>query len=206
LRSGLNALEHAAVALRALYRSLADRARHRPPDEPLYDTDVGAVFADLLRDLATAIRDFGALIRAEPDEESHPHSETLSVAIDSAREARAKLTDLLLVDPRTDPESWQLHGALLAAADRVLRELDAEERARQREAQRQALAAGNTLAATAARRLRGATNAATRRVTDVVTELPHRAGAPKTDAPKTDAPKTDAPKTDARNPRGRASV
>jgi hypothetical protein len=79
-----------------------------------------------------------------------------------------------------------LHGALLAAADRVLRELDAEERARQRETQRQALAAGNTLAATAARRLRGATNAATRRITDAVTERPHRAGAPKTDARKPD--------------------
>jgi hypothetical protein len=89
LRSGPNALEHAAVALRALYRSLADRARHRPPDEPLNGTETGGVFADLLRDLATAIRDFGALIRAEPVEESDPQSETLSRSTPPARHGRS---------------------------------------------------------------------------------------------------------------------
>lgn len=173
LRSGLSALEHAAVALRSLYRSLADRARHQPASEPLYSDEIGEVFAALLRDLARAVRDFGALIRVEPDEHSQPDSAELAAALDSAREARAKLTELLLVDPNADPESWQLHGALLAAADRVLRELDVEERARQREAQRQALADSATRAGVTAQRLRSATKAATRSVADAVAELPH---------------------------------
>ena len=175
LRSGLSALEHTAVALRALYRSLADRARHQPSQDRLYGDEIGAVFATLLSDLATAIRDFGALIRAEPDEQGQPYSAELALALDSAREARAKLTELLLVEPQTDPETWQLHGALLAAADRVLRELDIEERDRQRHAQQQALGADNTRAGVAIERLRNATKTATRSVTDAVAELPHRA-------------------------------
>jgi hypothetical protein len=56
-------------------------------------------FGTLLRDVAKAIRDFGALVRAEADEEGQPHPEELAAALDSAGEARARLTELLLVDP-----------------------------------------------------------------------------------------------------------
>jgi hypothetical protein len=99
-------------------------------------------FGTLLRDVAKAIRDFGALVRAEADEEGQPHPEELAAALDSAGEARARLTELLLVDPRTDPEQWQLTGALLTATDRALRELDLDERERLREAQRGLLTGG----------------------------------------------------------------
>ncbi len=116
-------------------------------------------------------------------DEGEQHPDELAVALDSAREARAMLTDLLLVDPQADPQLWQLHGALLAAVDRVLRELDVEERARQRERQRRAVAEESTRTAIAVERLRSATKAATRSVTeavtDAVTDLPYRRGARK---------------------------
>ena len=113
LRSGLHALEHTALALRALYRLLADVQTNPPGTGVLNDSDVRAAFGTLLHDVAKAIRDFGALVRAEADDEGQPHPEELAAALDSAGEARARLTELLLVDPRTDPEQWQLTGALL---------------------------------------------------------------------------------------------
>ena len=35
-------------------------------------------------------------------------------------ETRARLTDLLLVDAREDPDRWLLRGSVLAAVERVL--------------------------------------------------------------------------------------
>jgi aromatic acid exporter family member 1 len=170
LRSGLDALEHSAVALRALYRSLADRAREQPDLERLYDRDVGEAFAALLRDLASAIRDFGKLVRAEAEEQELPPTAELAAALDSARETRAMLAELLTVDPRADPNLWLLHGALLAAAERVLRELDIEERDRQRERLRRERAEESSPAAAAVERFRTAAATATRTVTDAVSD------------------------------------
>ena len=147
----------------------------------LNDSDMRAAFGTLLHDMAMAIRDFGALVRAEADDEGQPHPEELAAALDSAGEARVRLTELLLVDPRTDPEQWQLTGALLTATDRALRELDLDERERLREAQRELLTGGETVrAAVSPDRLLQATRSATHTVTDAVVdavaEVPRRAG------------------------------
>ena len=181
LRSGLHALEHTALALRALYRLLADVQTNPPGTGVLNDSDVRAAFGTLLHDVAKAIRDFGALVRAEADDEGAAPGET-PAALDSAGEARARLTELLLVDPRTDPEQWQLAGALLTATDRALRELDLDERERLREAQRELLTGGETLrTAVSPDRLLQATRSATQTVTDAVVdavaEVPRRRGA-----------------------------
>lgn len=139
LRSGLDALEHSTVALRALFRSLADgvpeadgsSGSHHGPSG--YDEELREAFAVLLGELAACIRAFGAMVRAE-GEATGPISETaLATTLDAVREARAMLTELLLVDAREEPDLWLLRGSLLAAVERVLRELDVEERAHQRE-------------------------------------------------------------------------
>lgn len=143
LQSGLATLEHCAVALRAFYRSLSDRGVESAGGSYLFDTDTRDAFAVLLLELADALRRFGALVRAEADDEGDPGSRAdpkpgalLLAALDAVQEPRARLADLLAVDPRAEPELWEQHGAMLAAVGRVLRELDADEHARQRRRER----------------------------------------------------------------------
>jgi hypothetical protein len=164
LRDGLDALEHSAVALRALLRSLADGAG-RGEDEPADDDepdDLAQIMSALLHDLARAIVAFGALLRAGDDDAGGPHTAELAEALDAIREVRARLTDLLLVDPRSTGGLWQLHGSLLAAVERVLTELDLDQLDRNRELRRREAAALARRSTQAAQRLR----ASTRRVAD----------------------------------------
>jgi hypothetical protein len=164
LRSGLDSLEHSAVALRAVFRSIADRVGalasdiqiDRVPDE-FQDDDLREALGVLMGDLAHGVRNFGALVRAEVDQAGEPHNAELAEALDAVREARVRLTELLLVDPQAAPGQWQLHGSLLAGIERVLAELDVEERARRREQRRREAEAARRPAAFAAERLRSTT-------------------------------------------------
>jgi Aromatic acid exporter family member 1 len=133
LRTSVDALEHTAVSLRTMFRALVDRLRDQQSDRPLYEEDVRQAFAVLLGDLALGVRTFGSLVRLEAEEEGVPHPDELAAALESVAEARARLTELLLVDPRAEPHVWALHGALLASIERILRELDIQERLRERE-------------------------------------------------------------------------
>lgn len=166
VRSGLDALEHSAVVLRALYRSIAEQVRHQPDGEQPYAEEIRGVFAELLRDLARALRSYGALVSAEAEAATHGQlpMEKLTDALEAAGEARARLTELLLMDAREQPELWPLHGALLSAVDRVLQELDSERRAQAR--QRRLAEHAQTPAAKAVEKVRSATRQ--------VTDIPHR--------------------------------
>lgn len=155
LRSGLDALEHTSVALRALFRSMADGVQERGESDAAdadadadgaadagYDEDLRHAFAVLLLDLSGSVRAFGAVVRAEAESAAgrtdervtaHPVPEQpLTEALEALRETRARLTELLLVDVGADPGLWQVRGSLLAAVERVLVELDVEQRARRR--------------------------------------------------------------------------
>jgi hypothetical protein len=162
LRSGLDALEHSAVALRAVFRSIADGAGSTvedtdPTAERLGDEDLREAFAILMGDLARAVGSFGALVRAEGDQAGRPHTAELEDALDAVREARVRLTELLLVNPHEAVGLWQLHGSLLAGVERVLAELDVEERTRRREQRRREAAALRGPTSHAAERLRSTT-------------------------------------------------
>jgi hypothetical protein len=155
------------VALRAVFRSIADRAgATNETDDPdavpqeFDDEDYRVVLATLMSDLAQAVRTFGVLVRAEVDEAGQPHTVELASALDALREARARLTELLLVDPREAPLVWQLHGSLLAGVDRVLDELNVEEWTRRKERRRQQEAALRRPSVQAAERLRASTRRA----------------------------------------------
>jgi hypothetical protein len=135
LRSGLDALEHSTVALRALFRSLADglpQTEAEPADPEGYDVELRSAFAVLLADLGGCIRTFGALVRAEASGQEAEAEVALRAALEALRETRVRVTELLLVDAADDARLWQLRGSLLAAVERVLVELDVEERARRR--------------------------------------------------------------------------
>ncbi|MDT4913349.1 MAG: hypothetical protein QOC66_2477 [Pseudonocardiales bacterium] len=161
LRSGLDSLEHAAVALRAVFRSIADVAgdasdaadQDGVPAE-FDDEDLRAALATMMSDLAAAVRGFGTLVRAEVDRAEEPHTADLAEALRAVGEARARLTELLMVDARDAPGQWQSNGALLAGMQRVLAELDVEHRTRERQRRRDAAEARRRPAAQAAERLR----------------------------------------------------
>ena len=134
LRSGLDALEHCTVVLRSLCRSLRDRARSAAQEEEeAYPPEVREVLAVLLHDLAEAVAAFGRLVREEAEGQAVEQAQRLAQALDAAAEARVRLTELLLVDR----DDWQLHGVVLTAVQRMLREIDVEERLRQRAQVRQ---------------------------------------------------------------------
>jgi hypothetical protein len=138
LRDGLDALEHSLVALRTLFRSVVDNVSearnqgegHREDD---YAEDVREAFALLMRDLAICFRSFGKLVEAQIDDDAVGESAELAAALDALREARARVAEMLLLGPRSDPEYWELNVTLLATVERVLRELDLEEYVRTRE-------------------------------------------------------------------------
>ena len=133
LRSGLDALEHCTVAFRGLCRAILDQARAAEPEnEGGYSLEVREVFAVLLLDLSSAVRSFGSLVRAESEASGAPDEVALASALDTVREARARLTELIMLDPRGDSVHWELQGTILTSVERVLREIDVEERTRQR--------------------------------------------------------------------------
>lgn len=139
LRSGLDALEHSIVALRAMFRALAQGLRAEDEEEPLGTSPAlyGAV-GTLLDELARCFRAYGALVAADADPRSDVPEGTLVEALDALREVRAFLSELLVVGADSSQDHWMSGGTLLGAVHRILAELDVEERARQRERWRRA--------------------------------------------------------------------
>jgi hypothetical protein len=131
LRQGLEALEHSAVAVRSMFRSLLDAVSD--PSWPVGEVGqalTGAV-AQLLHDLAAGLGAFGQLVRAQaqPLEEGKPPEITrMQQALEGLHEARARVSDLLLVD--SAPVVTELNFALLATVKRLLSELDLDQRIR----------------------------------------------------------------------------
>ena len=151
LRDGLDALEHSLVAVRSLFRSVLDGARtgHAEVGDPEesggpdggggdepgeYAQDVREAFALLLRDLANCFRSYGQMVRAQVEDDAVAESQQVAQALADLREARARVAEMLLLGPREDPEYWELNVALLSTVERVLRELDVEDYARERAA------------------------------------------------------------------------
>jgi uncharacterized membrane protein YgaE (UPF0421/DUF939 family) len=124
LRSGLSALEHAAVQVRAIARDLVDLAEaieQRTQEEP----EVLLALGRLLVELGEAVAAFGELVA--PDVAGPPREVVpLRIALDIARTHRDVLAELMLVDARSDPDLWHIQGSLLNNVDRLLREIDVE--------------------------------------------------------------------------------
>ena len=142
LRDGLDALEHSLVAVRSMFRSILDGMQASTDEEgdaiedaveDEYAQDVRSAFALLLRDLADCFGSFGRMVRAQVDRDAVAESAELASSLTALREARARVSELLLLGPRADPVYWELNVSLLATVERVLRELDVEEYARQRQ-------------------------------------------------------------------------
>lgn len=131
LRQGLESLEHSAVALRSMFRTVHDATRDPTWPEDEVGAAVIAGLAQLFCDLAAGVAAFGELVRTEASPEqtgSAAQVGQVQEALEGLHEARARLSDLLLVD--TAPVLFELHVSLLATVKRLLSELDLGERMR----------------------------------------------------------------------------
>lgn len=127
LRSGLEALERAAVSLRGVARSLSDLARTGGP-ETVYGEDVRGALSDLLCDVADAVEAYGELVSSETVGPG-PQDQRLRSALSAAWEDRHRLAELLRREERLRQDEWSMHGALTSHIDRLLRDVDSDARA-----------------------------------------------------------------------------
>jgi hypothetical protein len=122
LREGMTTLEHSVILVRGLCRSLVDLDTVTGGRGP--DPELRAAIGRLLGELAEAVRSFGQHVGASvPGPPANPAP--LQRALARARAARDD-TAKAMAGPGQDPEAWQVHGHLLANADRLLSELDPE--------------------------------------------------------------------------------
>lgn len=132
LRAGLDALDHALLAVRTLFSTMLKEAPEYQTRDDGYGDQVRPAFAVLLGNVADCLEAFGALVEAEAANAEAEVEVKLAESLDDAREARAILTELLLVDARAETSLWLLRGSILAAVDHVLDPLNLEDRARVR--------------------------------------------------------------------------
>jgi hypothetical protein len=131
LRQGLEALEHSAVAIRSMFRALADATYDATwlDHEGVEDLLLG--LAQTFRELAAGVDAFGQLVRDEADPGNRITSadvQALREALEGLHEARARLDDLMTVSDV--PELRELHAAVLSTVRRLLTEMDLDERVR----------------------------------------------------------------------------
>jgi uncharacterized membrane protein YccC len=131
LRQGLEALEHCAVAIRSMFRALADATSEQAPNADGAVSDLLLGLAQTFREVAAGIDAFGQLVRNDASPTAKLSAEdvlALQAALEGLQEARARLEDLLMVEPT--PELRELEAVVLSTVRRLLREMDLQQRVR----------------------------------------------------------------------------
>ena len=120
LRGGLEALEHAALTLRGLARSVLDSAGIATKESPVRDRCTRVRLASVLAKLGEAIRTYGRLVQLTPAGDESLESE-LAAELEEAHGLQDELADLL--KPRIgdggEPSEWPLRGEILTHVDRL---------------------------------------------------------------------------------------
>lgn len=129
LRTGLDTLEICTVVLRVLARTLTDLTKQREP-ERLFAPETGAVFEQLLSEVADAVVSFAVLVTTSVSADAESAEERLASELRQASATRDKVARLLFEEARRDASQWQLLGAVLTEVDRMLDEMDTEHRTR----------------------------------------------------------------------------
>lgn len=120
LRGGLEALEHGALTLRGLTRSVLDSTGIASEASPIRDLCTRRRLAGVLATLAGAVRTYGRLVQSAP-----ARDEALEAALATGFEEAHRLQDELadLLKPRDgdggEPSEWPLRGEILTHVDRL---------------------------------------------------------------------------------------
>jgi hypothetical protein len=145
LRGGLEALEHAALTVRGLARSVLDGARIDSSANPFRDAATRARLADVLTQLGAVLRTYGALVQTMPAGSESLESE-LAARLEETRRLQDLLADLLAPRPCPVPvtetghadadgdraaefiagSQWPLRGEILTHVDRLRTGLTAD--------------------------------------------------------------------------------
>ena len=145
LRGGVEALEHAALTVRGLARSVLDGASIDSSANPFRDAATRARLSDVLTQLGGVIRTYGALVQTMPAGSESLESE-LAAQLEETHRLQDRLADLLT--PRPWPvevtetghadvdgdriadtiaaSQWPLRGEILTHVDRLRTGLTAE--------------------------------------------------------------------------------
>jgi hypothetical protein len=132
LRNGLETLEHAAVTIRGLTRSITDEVRLPEGNAAMLTTDAPDVMAEVLRQLAAALRAYGGLIRADLTDGRVLDGSEVERHLDQARKQQDRLAPVLRDAPDEASAGWPLRGEMLVHLDRLTSELHAEQIGRDR--------------------------------------------------------------------------
>ncbi len=132
LRSGLDAMDSSLFAVRAMYFTMHKEAPEVSTSDDGYGEDVRAAFAVLLEHVADSVDGFGALVEADADGADEEIDRTLAASLDASGEAKAILTDLLMVDARAETSLWLLRGSILVSVQDAVEPLRLQDRARLR--------------------------------------------------------------------------
>jgi hypothetical protein len=126
LRGGLEALEHAALTLRGLARSVLDSTEIASEASPVRDRETRVQLASVLAKLGEAIRTYGRLVQLTPVGSESLESE-LAAELDEAHRLQDELADLLKPQAKAGrPSEWPLRGEILAHVDRLRTGLNVE--------------------------------------------------------------------------------
>jgi len=132
LRNGLETLEHAAVTIRNLARSIADDARFPEDQTAALSDEAPGMLAEVLRPLAAAVREYGGLIRADLEPGGVPDGSDLEQHLAQARQHTGRLAPMLRDTSDATAAGWPLRGEVLVHIDRLTSELQAEHLGRSR--------------------------------------------------------------------------
>ena len=132
LRNGLETLEHAAVTIRGLTRSIADEVRLPEGNAAMLATEAPDMMAEVLRQLAAALRAYGGLIRADLTDGRSPDGAEVDRHLEQARQEQDRLAPVLRDGPGEASSGWPLRGEMLVHLDRLTSELQAEQIGRDR--------------------------------------------------------------------------
>jgi Aromatic acid exporter family member 1 len=132
LRQGLESLEHTALSVRSMYRTLVDTTSGDPAwleEDGAEDLLLGLV--QTLRELAASVDAFGELVHLE----AAPARQVTSADVEALREAVEGIPEACgrlehLVTTVADPALRELVASVLSTMKRVQRDLDLEQRTR----------------------------------------------------------------------------
>lgn len=125
LQDSIETLEHAAIIVRGLARSVADLARLGEGDSSVREHEDRSRLAAVLTELSAAVQEYVQLATT-PDLAERRYAESgLREHLDRARDRQDRLSAVLAANPADRPVGWPLRGELVSHVDRLRSELEA---------------------------------------------------------------------------------